>query len=81
MLLHLPGCKNAGDEGMQSNDVNMAGRGRSDRTGGDDLFIMEQELLARVRDVAQQITERVQKALGDTDTHAAFPTKETRPLE
>lgn len=57
-----------------------AGRGRSDRTGGDDLFLKEQELLAKVREVSQQIVERINKALGDTATHDSLPTEENTPL-
>jgi hypothetical protein len=43
---------------------------------GDALVQKELELLAHVREVAQRITERVAKVLGDTQTHAALPTQE-----
>jgi hypothetical protein len=39
----------------------------------------EVEMLARVRAVARQITERVAKALSDSDAHPALPAEETPP--
>ena len=45
---------------MLPGDASSQGQGRSgQRTGGNDIFLKEQELLAKVRDVAQQIVERV----------------------
>lgn len=65
---------------MTNGDARRPEQGRSDRIGGDDLFAKEQELLAKVREVAQQIVERVNKALADTDTHASLPTEEKPAL-
>jgi hypothetical protein len=39
----------------------------------------ETEMLARVRQVARQITERVAKALSDSDAHPTLPAEETPP--
>lgn len=53
---------------------------RSGPTGEADLLRKEQELLAKVRETAQRIAERVRKALGDTDSHDSLPTEEKPPL-
>ena len=37
----------------------------------------QEELLYRARDVARRIVERVRKATGDTDAHAALPADPT----
>lgn len=52
--------------------------GQEDR--GDEL-LKEAEVLAKVRDVARKIVEKVNKALGDTSTHSSLPTEEKKPLE
>jgi hypothetical protein len=65
---------------MSPSDANLPGQGHSDRTGGDDLFLQEQELLAKVRDTARKIVDRVNRALGGTDTHAPLPADE-KPLQ
>jgi hypothetical protein len=44
-----------------------------------DLSFQEQELLAKTREIAQRITERVRMVLEDTDTHRALPTEEKPP--
>ena len=51
-------------------------QGQIEPLDGDALVQKELEILARVREVAQRITERVAKVLGDTQTHAALPTQE-----
>jgi hypothetical protein len=43
---------------MHSGDASSRKQGCSDRIGGNDLFAKEQELLAKVRDVAHQLVER-----------------------
>ena len=65
---------------MQSGDAKSSEQGRSDRPNAEDLIRAEQELLARVREVAQQISERVAKALAETDDHPALPTEENPSL-
>jgi hypothetical protein len=65
---------------MQPGDAKSSEQGRSDRPNEDDLVSAKQELLARAREVAQQITERVAKALAETDGHPALPTEENPPL-
>ena len=49
-------------------------------TGGDNLLRKEQELLAKARETAQRITERVRKTLTDTEGHESLPTEEKPPL-
>jgi hypothetical protein len=44
----------------------------------DSIIRAEEELLARAREVAQEITQRVQKALGGTEPHAPLPTEPTK---
>ena len=64
---------------MPPADENGQSPGCANPTGGNDLFSKEQELLAKTRDVARRITERVRKALEDTDDHRSLPTEE-KPL-
>jgi hypothetical protein len=65
---------------MPPTDENGSKQACSDHIGGDDLSFKEQELLAKVRDVARRITARVRKVLEDTDTHQSLPTEEKPPL-
>ena len=61
---------------MKPNTMNQPKQGQIELLDGNAPGQKERELLARVREVAQRITERVSKVLGDTDTHAALPTQE-----
>jgi hypothetical protein len=65
---------------MPPADENGSRSACSDGNGGDELSVKEQELLAKVRDVARRITARVRKVLEDTDTHRSLPTEEKPPL-
>jgi hypothetical protein len=61
---------------MKPNNMSQPKQGQIEPLDGDALARKERELLARVREVAQRITERVAKVLDDTGTHAALPTQE-----
>jgi hypothetical protein len=65
---------------MLPNDVNSPEQDLSGAPDMDNLRTAEQELLARVRDLAQQIVERVNKALSETGTHSSLPTEEKPSL-
>ena len=65
---------------MLPNDANSPEQGPSGVPDGENLRAAEQELLARVRELAQQIVDRVNKALSDTETHSSLPTEEKQPL-
>ena len=69
-----------GTRSMQPTDVNQLGSGTSENPGGESASGQEPRILASVKAVAQRITERVQKALGDTDAHTALPTEDHEPL-
>jgi hypothetical protein len=62
---------------MSPSNAKPPGQEHSDRTGGDDLFLKEQELLAKVRDTARKIVDKVNQALGSADAHASHPADET----
>lgn len=65
---------------MLPNDVNSPEQSLSGAPDVDNLRTAEQELLSRVRDLAQQIVDRVNKALGDTELHSPLPTEERPAL-
>jgi hypothetical protein len=62
---------------MPVTDANPAEDGRCTRPGAADLSQTEREILARVREVAQSITERVRKALDGTGIQLAAPAEPT----
>lgn len=66
---------------MNPTDANASEQGRSDQPCTGDLYLKEQEVLAKVRELAQQIVERVNKALGDTAPLAPLPTEEKPALQ
>jgi hypothetical protein len=47
---------------------------------GRSLFGKGGEVLTRVRELAQEIVERVNRALGDTEPHSSLPTEEKPAL-
>ena len=63
---------------MQTNDVNPKGMGTSDPESGSGAVGVNEALLARVRAVAQRITERVREVTGDTQETAALPSEPTK---
>ncbi len=65
---------------MDPTDASAPGQGRSDQPGEEDYFAKEKALLAKAQCIAQQIVNRVNKALGDTESHQALPTEEKPPL-
>jgi hypothetical protein len=58
------------------NTLDTSEQGASDRAGGEELFRQDGEVLARLRELAQQIVDRVNKALGEPDTGDLLPPDE-----
>src|SRR5262245_53869423 len=56
---------------MPPDDAKPPEQAQSDLVDVDGLILKERELLARVREVAQQITRRVAQVLADTASHKA----------
>jgi hypothetical protein len=80
LLLNHP-CDLLRGDGMNSTDTNTQKQSLSAPGERVEFRIREQELLARVRELAQDIVERVNKALGDTSAHASLPTEEKPSLQ
>jgi hypothetical protein len=53
-------------------------RGPVGQRAWDDVLRAEEELLARAREVAQEITQRVKKVLDETEPHVTLPTEPTK---
>jgi hypothetical protein len=65
---------------MQPTNVNQAATETPDEVAREAAAEQEPRILTSVKVIAQRITERVQKALVDTDTHAALPIAENPPI-
>ena len=65
---------------MQPVDVNHEAQETPEKPRGESPSKREPRILTSVKVVAQRITERVQKALGDADAHTALPTEDHEPL-
>jgi hypothetical protein len=65
---------------MHNTNANEPGQANPDQSGEEAAARKEDKLLARVKDVAQRINDRVRQVLSDTELHKPLGTEENPPV-